>query len=215
MGANPKKAAALGLMIVVALYFWGPLVWNWLPAGAGNAKAKADMSELILTDDPVAPQPGAKARGGGGFRWEKVRDSIRRDPHMVSAAFDAAWLDPFAKPVSSAPEAQSTAAPPAATVVAADLTSDPASSGLVLGGIIVGQRTKVATINGEPCREGETILVTDAENKSQIREVRVTRIGRHRVEVECQGQRMVLEVAPAKLASGDDIGRLRPSGGRP
>ena len=28
--ANPKKAAILGIMLLVAIYFWTPLVMGWM-----------------------------------------------------------------------------------------------------------------------------------------------------------------------------------------
>jgi hypothetical protein len=35
--ANPKKTALLGVMALVALYFWGPLLWKGVVAEKGNA----------------------------------------------------------------------------------------------------------------------------------------------------------------------------------
>src|SRR6266576_3193818 len=98
LAANPKKAAALGLMVLVALYFWGPLAWKWVAAGGNKRNSKVNMASLILTDDPVEPSHQTKVRGGAKFRWEKARQLIRQDPHMVSATFDARWIDPFGKP---------------------------------------------------------------------------------------------------------------------
>ena len=75
--ASPKKAAVLGLMLLVAAYFWGPLLWKWM-APSGTASAKGDQTALILTDDPVLPD-AAKAKGGKAkaFRWdESQRDFV-------------------------------------------------------------------------------------------------------------------------------------------
>ncbi|MBW8884592.1 MAG: hypothetical protein JF612_07410, partial [Planctomycetia bacterium] len=78
--ANPKKAAALGLMILVALYFWGPLAWKWFSASGSKRSAKTSLASLILTDDPVEPSQQTKARGGAKFKWEKARQLIKQDP---------------------------------------------------------------------------------------------------------------------------------------
>ena len=59
--ANPKKAAILGLMLLVALYFWGPLLWKWF-APAGGKKGSKDQAGLILEDDPA--QAADKAKTG-------------------------------------------------------------------------------------------------------------------------------------------------------
>lgn len=208
IAANPKKAAALGVMIVVALYFWGPLIWGWLPAN-DKTKPKVDVASLILTDDPADPNQAAKGRSNSQFRWEKVRQLIGEDSQMASATFDAAWIDPFGKPAPARPETAAEATTTAAATKS-ETAPEPTAAGLVLGGIMIGPRTKVATINGEACHEGDTLTVTDTVDKSQNLEFRVARINRRQVEVECQGRTFVLEVGQAKLASGDDIGRNPP-----
>ncbi len=101
VAANPKKAALLGLMVVVALYFWGPLVWKFASVAGGKPRSNANLASLILTDDPAdSPQQG-KTRSGGKFRWDKVRQIIRQDPHMLPAVFDPNWVNPFGRSVGA------------------------------------------------------------------------------------------------------------------
>ena len=94
--ANPKKAALLGLMLLVAAYFWGPLLWKWLVPASGSKGGKGGQTALIMEDDPAEAAPQAKPGALRPFRWEKVRQQIRSDRFMVPASFEKHWPDPFA-----------------------------------------------------------------------------------------------------------------------
>ena len=212
--ANPKKAAALGLMILVALYFWGPLAWKWFSAHGAKRSTKATLASLILTDDPVEPSQQTKARGGARFRWEKARQLIKQDPRMVSANFDVAWIDPFGKPASGVEPKSAVEAPveETATRPASTAPLDASELGLKLGGVLIGTRSRVATINGEPCHEGDLISVsTKKEDKEETIQLRVLRIHRHAVELDFAGRMLLLELAQPKLQRGDEIGKQKGS----
>jgi hypothetical protein len=207
MAASPQKAAALGLMVVVALYFWAPLVWRWLPLG-GESSGKADVSTLILTDEPAAKAASTEPRTPA-FRWEKVRQLVREDTRMKPATFDAAWHDPFGKP---APEPATAEAEPMVSIAQTPaLEPEPTpereltTASLTLGGILIGPRSKVATINGEPCHEGDSLSVLDANDKSVQHQVRITRIMRQQVELESRGHTLTLELASPRLSQGDSL----------
>jgi len=213
LAANPKKAAALALMVVVALYFWGPLAWKFVKASGTKQSNKANMASLILTDDPAEPSQQTKGGVRTKFRWEKVRQLIQQDPHMVSAAFDVAWIDPFGRPATSAsegePSVETPTEDPAATAAAA-AAIDPQSLGIVLGGVMIGPRNRFATINGESCREGERISVADKRDKTVTYEFRVVKIGRQSAQLETGGRTFTLELSQPRLAHGDDFERGRP-----
>src|SRR5437660_3518976 len=76
LAANPKKAAALALMVAVALYFWGPLAWKFIKASGAKQNSKANMASLILTDDPIEPSQQTKGGLRIRFRWERARQLI-------------------------------------------------------------------------------------------------------------------------------------------
>src|SRR5262249_44855950 len=150
---NPKKAAALGLMILVAIYFWGPLAWKWCSATGSKRSAKANLASLILTDDPVGPSQQTKARGGAKFKWEKARQLIKQDPRMISANFEVAWIDPFGLSAGGIGPENAKNIPPeeaakaaAAAAAAANATLDAGDLGLKLGGVLIGSKSRVATI---------------------------------------------------------------------
>jgi hypothetical protein len=211
--ANPKKAAALGLMVVVALYFWGPLAWKFMQSSGGKQKKDANLAALILTDDPVETNQAGKGSTRSRFRWEKVRQLMHDDPYMRSAAFNVAWIDPFAKPArETTPEPAAVEAPmedPSAVSAAMAASVQPESLGFVLGGIIIGQRNRYATINGEPCREGDLISITDKSDKSAAYEFRVVKINRQSVQLEMAGRIFTLELAKSQLGAGDEFDRGR------
>lgn len=207
MAANPKKAALLGLMVLVALYFWGPLVWKFVAAKQSKQRSAADMASLILTDDPVeAVQPG-KSRGVTKFRWDKVRQLIRQDSRMFSAKFDSAWIDPFGKADTDKREVVAEALPDDSAVAAASAAAaqviDPKDLGIVLGAIMIGPRTRVATINGESCREGDIVTITAKGDATSTFEFRVHRIAKQSVQLAANGRIFALELTPPKLGNGD------------
>ena len=208
------KAAALGLMVLVALYFWGPLAWKWLSAAGNKRSTKVNMASLILTDDPIDPAQQSKTRGPGKFRWEKARQLIRQDPRMVTATFDPSWTDPFGEPAAAAAPQDSTAEGAESEVAAAvAAASEPATLGIALGSVMIGAHKRVATINGETCHEGETITVADRRDKSVTYRFRVVRIERQSVELDVGGRKLTLTLAQPKLANGDELEHGKPRDG--
>jgi hypothetical protein len=209
LAANPKKGVALGLMVLVALYFWGPLVWKWTVASGRKSAAKVNMASLILTDDPAVPSQQVKSRGGARFRWEKVRQLIHNDPRMVSATFEVGWIDPFAKPGALAPAPQVVEISTEETN-ASSVPIEPETYGFVLTSVLIGPRSRAAVINGEPCREGDLLEIPDKIDKTVIRKVRVLEIRRQLAVLEVDGTRVTIEQNKPKVAHGDQIERRTP-----
>lgn len=209
LAANPKKAAALGVMALVALYFWAPLVWGWLSQGERKG-AGAGAAELILKDDPEEPAAQTKRRASK-FRWEKVRQAIAQDGRMASAGFDSQWTDPFAG--IAAPRTAAAAVPTAsgaqALIAGADL--DPAQAGLVLSSVMIGNQRRTATINGDTYREGSTIRIQGEAGRPGAVEFRLVRVTGRGVELERRGKTYVLLFAQPGLAKGDQIERTKQS----
>jgi hypothetical protein len=201
--ANPKKVALLGLMLLVALYFWAPMTWRWLEGANGKKSVKTLNASLILTDDPAEPAASGKGGSSGKFRWEKVRQSIRSDPHMLTADFDSTWVDPFAPRAQPVPVAPSGSAAVGAETTAAVV--GPHEAGLSLTSIAIGPRSRSATISGDTYHENQTIVVGSKDNSGVKLEFQVVRIDRLSVELERGGRKFVLELTRPKLGSGDDI----------
>jgi hypothetical protein len=199
---NPKKTGVLGLMALVALYFWAPLVWQWLvPSGEKKKPVNTSETALILTDDPAEPSQQARTRKANRFRWDKVRQAIRDDQHMVSAMFDVGWADPFGGTVAVSPVVP---ANPVAEAAASDV--GPEDAGLVLTSVLIGARQRTATINGETYREGD-LVVAGPDDATQSLVFRLARIGPRAIDLERNRRTYTVELQLPKLASGDEIER--------
>jgi len=204
--ANPKKAALLGLMGLVALYFWAPLAWKWLAPAAGKKSSKVGKVALILTDDPVEANDKAKGRVVSNFRWEKIRQLIEKDSRMSPATFEASWLDPF---VSWPTQQENEAEPMSGASVAPPSLPDvePGDAGLTLTSVVISSRRSTATINGELYREHDVISASVKDHPMNVLEFRIVRIGRQAVQLEREGRTYLLELTKPALAHGDEIGR--------
>jgi hypothetical protein len=203
ISASPKKAAALGLMLVVALYFWAPMVWGWMKPGGSKTVAAAD-SGVILEDDPVDPAAVA-SRARHDFAWEKIRKQLAADPHMTPALFDPGWRDPFRRAANQLPAGPGIAAS-GLTQQPKESQLDPAAAGLAVTSVVIGSRRKSATIAGDTYAEGDLITPVDANGQPVERAAfRLAKVGYHGVELERNGTIYTLELQRAKLAQGDEI----------
>ena len=206
VAAHPQKAAALGLMLAVALYLWGPLVWGWVWSSATSREKRVDMSSLILTDDPVDEARVKQRAGRPTLRWEKIRPLLAKEPLHRSATWEVAWIDPFAAPRIEQGTAASQVADsdaPAAPASPETSTRDVEKS-LVLTSVLIGPRRRLATINGDTFAEGDTIVSGGPDSGGQVK-LRVARIFRDGVELEDGKQRWLLKLSAPSLAKGDAL----------
>jgi hypothetical protein len=202
--ASPKKAAALGLMVLVALYFWAPMAWGWIASGVGGATRAAADSDVILDDDPVDPAAQAK-KARHVFQWEKVRKLTAADPRMTPALFDSSWNNPFraVEPKVGAGQGGAGGHPAQPTV---PVGTDPAQAGLTLTSVAIGARRRSATISGDSYMEGEIVKVGDKDGETGAAiEFRLVRVGFSEVELARDGQIYKLKLQRSRLAGGDEI----------
>lgn len=203
--ANPKKAALLGLMALVAMYFWAPLAWRWMVPAVGKKTSKAGKVAVILTDDPVESNDKAKGRPVNKFRWEKVRQLIERESRMASASYEASWVDPFASRLAE-PESEAESTPEAA-VVSPPPEVKPSEAGLVLSSVVISPRRRLATINGELYQENDLVSASVKDNPMTAVEFRILRISSQGAQLEREGRIFTLELSKPTLAPGDEIER--------
>ena len=214
--ATPERAAVLGRMLLVAAYFWGPLLWKWLAPGGKARGGKDGQTALILEDDPAEATPQAKPGALRPFRWEKVRQQIRSDRFMVPAAFEKHWPNPFAPLPVAIPTQQPAEGESQAAIAAAKTETEltPESAGLTLASVAIGPRRRTATISGNTYREGETITAGGGDDKAATGAAfRLVRVEQKGVELEREGKTWWLEFDKPKLAQGDEI-EQSPGGGR-
>src|SRR5262245_15983252 len=102
MNASPAKAAGLGLGIVVAIYFWAPLVkgfiWSDAPAAPPVPAAPPAAAAPAVAAAPVAPAaPGATppATAAPGYDWQRYAQMIDEDVRMQSSGELPNARDPF------------------------------------------------------------------------------------------------------------------------
>lgn len=200
IAASPRKAAVLGLMVLVALYFWLPMIWGWIKPAGGNPAAVASASGVILEDEVVDPAKAVK-KEGRAFAWEKVRRKVAADPRMTPAVFEASWVDPFRLPPAAA-AGNSGTTPPAAS--GQNLPIDPAVLGLKLTSVAISAQRRAAIISGEKYKEGDLVPTSGGRSDAPPGiEFRLTKVGFHEVHLEYQGRTYILELSRPRLAPGD------------
>jgi len=200
--ANPKKAAILGVLLLVAVYFWIPLVSRWIshpkdqaqsalppaPATGGQASAPAPALPNVaaVATLPGMPVSGTAAPGGAGTKpaptWQELAEAIDRDPLMRPASpgiTGPARQNPFGRlqPVELVKDTDELKS---SESLADD--AQPAELGLVLSSTVVGAARQTAVINGKvytlgrevPAGDGASFLLTEI----QPRRIVLKRAGR-------------------------------------
>lgn len=196
---NPKKAAILGVMLLVAGYFWAPLVAGWF-GSSGPA--------------PAAPPPGAKApvavamtapaaatatvASGGRPSWQELVEWMKHDRRMRPAEPLGEGRDPFCG---------IQAEPPAETKLAEQQVAESKSptlqeSGVKLTTTLVGTRGAFARINGKTYPQGAVIEVAVEGAKQSYRLLEVH--DRH-VVLERDGARFELALPIGARANDAEL----------
>jgi hypothetical protein len=204
--ANPKKATLLGVLLLVALYYWSPLVAGWVGAGdksvAGPTKAKPDAAApgsqavpAATKSSPAAPSPGAlgtKAKQPEPPRpWRQLVEWMEKDPRTQSAGPLAKERDPFqlrTPQVVAAPKKEPPKLPEP-EVTLQGLT-------VVLAGTIIGPGRNLARINGKTYQPGSTIELSGKDGKKKYA-FTVSEVTARRVVLERQGKKFELEIPSA------------------
>ncbi|MCX7426863.1 MAG: hypothetical protein NTW96_14700 [Planctomycetia bacterium] len=175
---NPKKAAALGLLAVAALWFWAPLVWGWVvprrspPAASGKPEAQTAAAAAMTSkpkpvgsDDHESQHPTPP--------WEQVVNWMKNDPRMTAASGLPGRADPFHEVVARLTPEQQQQQAEKQKQEAAETPPDPQSLGLVISSTIVGPRRRVAVVNGKVYAEGRTLVVTANDRPIEFRLAKV------------------------------------------
>ncbi len=182
VGAHPVKAAVLGILCLVALWFWAPLLQGWLtPRRPGSTASQA-------------VQPGTPQRPGGSptalavpapdsdsktavYPWRQIVQWMEQDPRTRPVApapetgqpaagladdqwlgkpLDAGFRDPFfrSEPAEKEQAKEAAAEPPPAPPAVR-----PQDLGASVSGIISGPDGGAAVINERTYLEGEEVLL--------------------------------------------------------
>jgi hypothetical protein len=207
---NPKKAAVLGLLFVVALYFWAPLVSGWLGKDKGpNAAAPA----------PGAAKPAFESSGGGAIStptspstlapeasakpkelqspqhpWQTLVEWREKDPRTRPGGQLVLDRDPFVPPESKQVETKPKELP---KVLEPEVTLQ--GLNLMFAGTIVGPGRRVARINGTSYEQGKDIELAAKDGKRQFT-FTLVEVDARRIVLQRQGKKNVVDLDPARPA---------------
>jgi hypothetical protein len=208
--ASPQKAGALGLMVVVALYFWAPLVMKYLPKGKPKPGATV-AGPVILGDDPVLVK-AAVHPSTNSTHWDRVREVVAKDRLMLAAEFHRDWHNPFS-PLQHDDEPKSKSEPkseaiksdlkplPTAPKIDSEIAKQQLST-VSLSSVLVGKRGVTAVIRGRLYRVGD-VLSFGGDNGTPAVEFRITAIDEQGVDLKYDNKPFRLERPKPTLTTGE------------
>ena len=159
MLASPKKAAVMGLLALVALYFWAPLLLRWVhPTSGAVAEAKPEPPKAVAIEMPTDLLTKPKSPAAKQHTWQDLVRWLDADERTKPAAELAQTCNPF-----RIPRPQSVQHSERPKVV--DLPVSPQSVGLALSSTIVGQDRRVARLNGKTYAEGRRVEVVTKDGR--------------------------------------------------
>lgn len=210
---SPGKAAVLGIVCIMAIYFWLPLVSKWVFGSA----------ESIMSDAPAVATQSAEGQNGAATNasiasisqpqnslglatanttqqrpWFEVMKMIESDPNMSPVLFEAE-VSPFAvastepEKVPSAPE--SVVRPPAEKVT-------PAALGITVVGTLVGPNRRAARLGGKTVLVGQSIEVVKGAERYLFT---LAEVHPNRVVLVRDGERFELSVKPSNSSGAIEI----------
>jgi hypothetical protein len=147
---NPKKAGLLGLLCLVAGYFWAPLL-------AGSFKEADLTAPATSTDLPpngvaVPSSANAQTAATASLTWKQVAECLDRTKSQGLAPVPADARDPFKTAVQAQTQTESVV-----EVRTSGPSLSPQDAGLSLSSTMVGPRYSVALIGGESYRIGDEV----------------------------------------------------------
>ncbi len=156
----------MGLVFVIALYFWAPLLAGWIKKDDRSEKpVPAIPATSGVVAMPSTSKEGDEAKSAqkkaAVHTWEEWDQWIQEDPRTKAAKELLARRDPFHPIRSAVAEKQ---VKKAAEPVRVTIT--PASLGMQLSSTVVGPSPRLVVINGKVYKEGETFTVSKAGRRA-------------------------------------------------
>ncbi len=188
---NPAKAALLAGLLGLALYCWAPLLMGWLGA---DDKSPRDVSrskgDTDQTDRPESKPPAAEDESDSRERpsWHELRQWQQGSPWTASVELAPA-RDPFRAVVVNEETVEEIAEIEEAPAATPKQVLD--GLDIQLTGTIVGPQRRVALLDGQAYREGDTVLV---EHLGTTWELRIRRIEARQVTLAWQSIERILTV---------------------
>lgn len=168
--ANPQKAGALGLLCLVAAYFWGPLIFKSDP----KKPVPAAAAPVAATTPTTTPETMTTPSSNQHLDWRTLSNKLKTDPSMrsVTGKSDAEIArSPFDAPVKEVKEttpdddlfdllaeAEADGLFDEQPVITKQMTSAVLNTyPLRLTSTLVGSRARTAIINGKAYSSGATL----------------------------------------------------------
>jgi hypothetical protein len=200
--ANPKQAAVLAIVCLIACWFWSPLL---LKGFKGKGKSQVAKSAPIAATETVAAKAEAQ------HRWFDIQAWRQSDPLTRSASLPDNARDPFRLPApviaANDDDQEERSEQPTASPVR------PESLSLKLEAIVYGGSRRLAQINGTTVAENDELPMNgqdeEGEEVSAQRRCRVVAILPTEVLLEVGGQSLRLSLQPKLLGRGDVVKRSR------
>lgn len=153
---NPGKAGVLGLLLVVALWFWAPLVLGWIGPSKKKDAPSVSTEPLPAVSEAATPSPGASSPATAptpAATWQQLVEWRKQDPLTTAADTLKLRPDPFHAVEAETPQEDMKAVQETVQPV----VLKPEDVGLKVTSTIVGPARRVALINGRTYREGQGI----------------------------------------------------------
>jgi hypothetical protein len=176
--ASWKKTAALGLLLLVGLVIWIPMLLGAIGFGEeappGPAALEAPETGPVQPVAPAArPQQAVKTAESRELNWQQLRAALSTDPLLRPADIATIPANPFTIDNDQFPppdlfadsEADGALTPRLPEVAPPPVSAAPreAPEGLELTSTVVGAKRRAALLNGSLCFEGGTLVVNDVE----------------------------------------------------
>jgi hypothetical protein len=161
---SPQKAAILGLLALVAIWFWAPLMTKWFGGESDpqvQAAAAPDVSAntTVLTFTAVSKETPSTAETEARARpWNELLAWINEERLTKPATLAASFVDPFGR--SQARQQRGGMGPDKTDEQRKLGDVDPRQLGLVLNSTVIGPTSRLASINGRICPLEARIIVT-------------------------------------------------------
>ena len=197
--ANPKKAALLGLLVLLALYYWGPMMWGWVAADEATGSLPDATTAAVASLDGVTtpgtskPPPTPENESTGTRPWTQLDEWMAQDPMTTPVEDVTGWHDPFAV-AAAEPQVVAPADAPNEQVLLS-----PEAVGIELSGTLVGPRRRVALIGGKAYQEGQTVKI---DRDGQSVEFELAEVHSRRIVLRRDGQRFDLLIPDRNTPGG-------------
>ena len=165
---NKAKSAALGVLCLVAIYFWLPLITKYFKKN--NQVQSAPQS--VATKAVVHVQPVKPIENTPEFVWKEFLAWMADEPRMTVLAVSPDTRNPFARSAKAPVVASGESSQPAeqeseiGELPLKKTIKGPSDYGMVLRGTLVGGRRSTANIDGTNYGVGAFVPIADSAGAS-------------------------------------------------